>query len=363
MLLDDAMKLGVPRGWMIGNYDGAPSRHGSGTVGAGSWRPIYRKHPMTRKYRRARGRGVSSGNTGIRHPITYYHVTRTEWCRNAGQFRNTWSPFAPPIPLYKSRAGILMEGHLKAFHWRSASRPSRLLPEDYQELCPHFTLSEVEEAARDFDLSEMVQATFYAMLLNDVVELGIARGFIATYLKASLEGCGGHPSNPGCISTSTAFWKHSSDSEFHRWRTRTSDQLRKELGERERENRSDRGKKRKKQNDPISQLHKYRVEEFARDTFRWSLRECSACRPNLLLEDHRDLCPSFDRGVAMQYAHNSNISKMVQMIFYAVVLNDAAKLRLGCKLTIDYIMWVIQKLDWAPIESWLRNIENRLRRA
>jgi len=27
------------------------------------------------------------------------------------------------------------------------------------------------------------------------------------------------------------------------------------------------------------------------------------------------------------------------------------------------MMWVLQHLDWAPIDSWLRNIENGLRRA
>ena len=40
----------------------------------------------------------------------------------------------------------------------------------------------------DFELPEMVQATFYATLLNDAVELGIVSGFLASDLKLSLEG-------------------------------------------------------------------------------------------------------------------------------------------------------------------------------
>jgi len=44
--------------------------------------------------------------------------------------------------------------------WRRATRPSHLLPEDYHILCPHFSLPEAEGAAADFELLEMVQATF-----------------------------------------------------------------------------------------------------------------------------------------------------------------------------------------------------------
>jgi len=48
--------------------------------------------------------------------------------------------------------------------------------------------STLEEAAHDFELPKMVQATFYAMLLNDAVELGIVNRFMAIDLKATLEG-------------------------------------------------------------------------------------------------------------------------------------------------------------------------------
>ena len=46
-------------------------------------------------------------------------------------------------------------------------RPPRPLPEDFHALCPRFSLLEAEGAAADFELPEMVQATFYVMLLND----------------------------------------------------------------------------------------------------------------------------------------------------------------------------------------------------
>jgi len=73
------------------------------------------------------------------------------------------------------------------WYWKSASHLPRPLPEGYQELCPHFVLSKEEEAACDFELPKMVEATFYAML-NDAIGLGIMSGFITANLKVSIEG-------------------------------------------------------------------------------------------------------------------------------------------------------------------------------
>ncbi|KAJ8428675.1 hypothetical protein Cgig2_006349 [Carnegiea gigantea] len=69
-----------------------------------------------------------------------------------------------------------------------ATRLPRPLPEDYHDLCPRFLLPEAEGAALDFELPEMVQAAFYAMLLNDAIELGVVRDFIADDLKSTLVG-------------------------------------------------------------------------------------------------------------------------------------------------------------------------------
>ena len=54
---------------------------------------------------------------------------------------------------------------------------------------------------------------------------------------------------------------------------------------------------------------------------------------------------------------------MVQAIFYAMVMDDAAEQGLCCRLTMDCMMWAIRKLNWNPIESWLRDIDLSLRRA
>jgi len=39
-------------------------------------------------------------------------------------------------------------------------------------------LPKAEAKAADFELPEMIHATFYAMLLNEAVELGAVRGFM-----------------------------------------------------------------------------------------------------------------------------------------------------------------------------------------
>jgi len=66
-----------------------------------------------------------------------------------------------------------MADHVReTFRWHSrvASRPSWPLLKNYQDLYPGFTLSDAEEATRDFNIPEMVQITFYAMVVNDALD-------------------------------------------------------------------------------------------------------------------------------------------------------------------------------------------------
>ncbi|KAJ8438046.1 hypothetical protein Cgig2_014175 [Carnegiea gigantea] len=161
-------------------------------------------------------------------------------------------------------------------HWRRALCLPHPLPEDFHTLCPRFSLPEAEGAAADFELSEMVQATFYAMLLNEAVELGVVHSFMAKGLKAALVG------------------------------------------------------------------------------LRWSsFEDPMDPGPRPLPSDDHGLCPRFDLAVARRYAHDSHIPEMVPVIFYAMVIDDAAELGLSCRLTMDVVMWAMRKLDWGPVEAWL----------
>jgi len=66
----------------------------------------------------------------------------------------------------------------------TSSFTPRRLPRPMSELC----IARAEEVARNFELPGMVSATFYAMLLNDAVELGIVNRFMTVDLKVTLEG-------------------------------------------------------------------------------------------------------------------------------------------------------------------------------
>ncbi|KAJ8441786.1 hypothetical protein Cgig2_009032 [Carnegiea gigantea] len=90
----------------------------------------------------------------------------------------------PPLHDTREMADFVKESFRQ--RRRSATCTPRLLLDDYQDLCPCFTLSDTERAALDFEFPEMVQATFYAMLLNNAVELGIVSGFLAVDLKLTL---------------------------------------------------------------------------------------------------------------------------------------------------------------------------------
>ncbi|KAJ8419943.1 LOW QUALITY PROTEIN: hypothetical protein Cgig2_020753 [Carnegiea gigantea] len=212
-------------------------------------------------------------------------------------------------PLYDTIEMINFVRESFRWHCRNTTRLPCSLSDNYYDLCPRFTLCDAERAAFDFELPEMVQVTFYAVLLTDAVELGIVSGFIAVDLKLTLEGLR---------------WTC-----FESWLSRSSRDLLK------------------------AQLrHTELVVEYVRDTFWWLLREASALRPNLLPMDYHGRCPGFYLGVTTQYAQNSNIPEMVQAIFYAMVMNDTAELGLTSRLSTECMMWVMQQLNWNPIEFW-----------
>ncbi|KAJ8422880.1 hypothetical protein Cgig2_027363 [Carnegiea gigantea] len=72
--------------------------------------------------------------------------------------------------------------------WRSTSRPPRPLPEDFNLLCPCFSLAEAEATAVESELPEIIQATFYAVLLNEMVELSVVHEYTAERMRSLLVG-------------------------------------------------------------------------------------------------------------------------------------------------------------------------------
>ena len=92
----------------------------------------------------------------------------------------------PPIYNMREFANYVRETFI--WCWRSALRPPRPLLEDFHVLCPCFLLAEAETAAAEFELPEIVQAIFYAMLLNESIKLGVAHEYTAERMKSSLVG-------------------------------------------------------------------------------------------------------------------------------------------------------------------------------
>ncbi|KAJ8423208.1 hypothetical protein Cgig2_006761 [Carnegiea gigantea] len=134
----------------------------------------------------------------------------------------------------------------------------------YHVLCPRFSLPKAEGVTTDFELLEMVQATFYAMLLNEAVELGVVHGFMAEGLRSALL----------CLRWSS----------FEVWMSR--------------DNRWSRGRSAVLRTD--SKLQESRggvgAVEYVRDNFRWSLREPSNLGPRSLPSDYLGLCPILTSG-------------------------------------------------------------------
>ncbi|KAJ8441084.1 hypothetical protein Cgig2_000345 [Carnegiea gigantea] len=207
-----------------------------------------------------------------------------------------------------------------------------------------------EEALHDFELPEIVEATIYAMLLNDAAGLGIVSGFIVADLKASLKGLQWtyfeswmyvnrrglleaqlhQRSPPGGARGPVNSHEESSDSNDPP--LPSSDEDSKSHGPRS---------ERRKMIFLPNFTSTEQAAEYIRDTFRWPLRESSALHLNLLPEDYHGLCLGFDLSMATQYAHNSSIPEMVQAIFYAIVLNDTAGLGLSNKIDMNCTMPIL----------------------
>ncbi|KAJ8429577.1 LOW QUALITY PROTEIN: hypothetical protein Cgig2_023783 [Carnegiea gigantea] len=66
--------------------------------------------------------------------------------------------------------------------------PAAPLGEDFNVLCPYFSLAEAEIAAVESELPEIVQVTFYVMLLNDMLELGAVHEYTVEKMRSLLVG-------------------------------------------------------------------------------------------------------------------------------------------------------------------------------
>ena len=67
----------------------------------------------------------------------------------------------------------LSEFLIHLFSWDCLGKafPPSSLPKDFRTLCPDFDLAVAEQAAEYYELPELPQVIFYAMLLNEAEKL------------------------------------------------------------------------------------------------------------------------------------------------------------------------------------------------
>jgi len=60
---------------------------------------------------------------------------------------------------------------------------SRFLSLDFHVICPSFDRRDAEDVAQRLEVPKIMQVTFYAMVMNDALELGILHDAVARILK------------------------------------------------------------------------------------------------------------------------------------------------------------------------------------
>ena len=91
-----------------------------------------------------------------------------------------------PCSLTTDEMALYMLGNFE-WHRREVVFPPAPLPYDYKELCPDFSLAVAEEYAQDYEVPELPQAIFMAMLLNDIVKLGVLSGWMILVMELALK--------------------------------------------------------------------------------------------------------------------------------------------------------------------------------
>jgi len=64
--------------------------------------------------------------------------------------------------------------------------PPLPFPKYFQALCPSFELAVAKEAVEYYELPELPQVIFYAMLLNEAERLGVVQGRALRFLESAL---------------------------------------------------------------------------------------------------------------------------------------------------------------------------------
>ncbi|KAJ8422193.1 hypothetical protein Cgig2_011945 [Carnegiea gigantea] len=190
---------------------------------------------------------------------------------------------------------------LEKFEWyrRGVAFPPLPLPSDYEDLCSDFNLAATEEAARDFELPEIPQVVFLAMLLNDAVTLGILCGWMIDIMESTLK----------------ELWRRT----FQVWVGRNRSNILRACYPKADSNQE------KEEDSGSDEASPLPSDEGDEKTLKWHLRGTEH-PPRPLLKNYHGLCPCFDLDVAEEAARDFCIPNMTQAVFYTMVISQALEL-------------------------------------
>ncbi|KAJ8442135.1 hypothetical protein Cgig2_011325 [Carnegiea gigantea] len=248
----------------------------------------------------------------------------------------------------------------KASVWdrRGEAFPPLPFPKDFQSLCPNSDLATAKQAAAYYELSELPQAIFYAMLLNEAEELGVLHGPRLRSLEVALtELCWG-----AFESWIWLFGDRVYEARF-RPKSRSGEGVRTgRQGETSNGGAADGGAF----SGPVAIMafppaHSMKeMVNYVSETFTWHWRSAS-CPPHPLPEDAGVLCPYFSLAEAETAAAESGLRKIIQVTFYAMLLNDMLELGTVHEYTTEKMRSVFMDLGWSAFQAWMRIMDPVIR--
>jgi len=82
-----------------------------------------------------------------------------------------------------------------------------------------------------------------------------------------------------------------------------------------------------------------------------------------LLYDYKELCTDFNLAVAEEYAQDYEVPDLPQVVFLAMLLNDAAKLGVLCGWMIVVMGLALKELRWNAFQVWIGHNRARIMEA
>ncbi|KAJ8437037.1 hypothetical protein Cgig2_025884 [Carnegiea gigantea] len=251
----------------------------------------------------------------------------------------------------------MCEVTIRRFQWdrRGEVFPSSPFPKDFRSLCPDFDLATAEQAAAHYELPELPQAIFYAILLNEAEKLSILHGPRFQSLEVALTELRWGPFE---------LWTWLfSDRVYEAWFRPKSNSGEGAKAGCQGESSSGGAAADDAAPEAFSPTHSTReMANYVKETFTWRWRSASR-PPRPLSENFNVLCPYFSLAEAEATAAESGLPEIVQATFYAMLLNEMLELGVVHEYTDETMRSSLVDLRWSTFEVWMRIMDEVIREA